>query len=317
MFDMQVFSLTVETVAFLQIFILTGYFLRRKGMVGHDACKVISVLTAYLFLPAYTLAKLPQSFTMENLGTNAKLLGFSLLICLIAVLLGRVASKFLAKTDMEKRAFAYMFAFSNTGYFGLPVVEGVFGEEVLGQFIVFTMPIGIVIHSYGWGLFASEKKFDVKKCFLSPNIIATYISAFLGLTGLYLYIPDFLQNAFSGAGACMSPCAMLLAGFVMGARPLKDMLFSLRPYFIEIIRIVSMPLLVGGGLWLCGLRGVYLFLAFVVVALPSGMNIIVFPESHGQDATENSKLVFVSTLLSILTVPVIFSLAKILSGVSA
>jgi predicted permease len=110
---------------------------------------------------------------------------------------------------------------------------------------------------------------------------------------------------------------MLLAGFVMGARPLKDLIFTPRPYLIEIIRIVSMPLLVGGGLWLCGVRGVYLFLAFVVVALPSGMNIIVFPESHGQDSTENSKLVFVSTLLSIITVPVIFSLAKILSGVSA
>ncbi len=317
MFDMQIFLMTVETVAFLQVFILTGYFLRRSHLLGQDACKVVSLLTSHVFLPTYTLAKLPKSFTMENLGTNAKLLGFSLVVLAISVILGRVASKLLGKTDMEKKAFAYLFTFSNTAYFGLPMVEGVFGEEVLGQFIVFTLPITIAIHSYGWGIFASETKFDIKKCFLSPTIIATYVSAFLGLTGLYRFIPDFLSRAFDGAGACMSPCAMLLAGLVMGARPLKNLLLTARTYLIEIIRIASMPLLVGGGLYLCGVRGVYLFLAFVAVGLPAGMNIVVFPESMGHDASENSKIVFVSTLLAIITVPIVFSLAGILSGVSA
>ena len=114
----------------------------------------------------------------------------------------------------------------------------------------------------------------------------------------------------------MSPCAMLLGGLVMGARPLKELLFKARPYFIECLRIATIPLIIGLPLYLLGVRGVYLFMAFIVVGLPSGMNIIVFPESMGHDATENSRIVFISTLISIITVPVVFAVAKLLSGLA-
>ncbi len=314
MFDLSVFALTVETVAFLLIFLSTGFFLRRKNILGKEACSVLSFLTSYLFLPAYTLNKLPQSFTVENLGSNAKIILFACAVLMIAIILGRLAAKILHKNERERRAFSYLFAFSNTSYFGLPVVEGVFGEAVLGQFIIFTLPFSIAIYSYGWGIFASKTKFDVKKCFLSPTIIATYIAAFLGLTGLSL--PSFVTKALAGAGNCMSPSAMLLAGLVMGAKPLKELLCSKRSYFIEAIRLITMPLCIGTPLYLAGFRGVYLFLALLVVALPAGMNVIVFPESQGQDATENSTLVFISTILSLIAVPLIFTFAKILSGFS-
>ncbi len=316
MFDWKICFLTVGTVAFLQIFILTGYFLRRSNLLGHDACRTVSLITSHLFIPAYTLSKLPQSFTPENLGTNAKLLGFSTLVIVAAILLARGAAHILGRSNLEKKTFSYFFAFSNTGYFGLPVIEGVFGEAVLGQFIVFTLPISIAGYSYGWGLFVPGQKLDLKKCLFSPSMIATYISAFLGLTGLYQFIPAFLSRALAGTGACMSPCAMILAGLVMGARPLKALLFKARPWFIECIRILAVPLLIGLPLYFLGVRGVYLFMAFVVVGLPAGMNIIVFPESMGHDATENSGIVFVSTLLSILTVPTVFSVAKLLSGLT-
>jgi predicted permease len=228
-----------------------------------------------------------------------------------------LASRILGKNEGEKKAFSYLFAFSNMNYFGLPVIKGVFGADVLGQFLVFTLPFTVLIHSYGWGIFASEKKFDIKKCFLSPTIIAIYVSAALGLTGLRL--PDMIGGeggVLQTAGACMSVTAMLLAGVVMGSKSLKELLFSLRPYLMELIRIVATPIIVGLPLYLLGVRGTYLFLALVVTALPAGMNVIVFPESHGHDASENSKIVFVSTLLSVVAVPVIFTLAKLLSGIA-
>jgi len=314
LFDLSVFTLTVEKVAFLQIFIFIGYFLRRKGILGKDACKSLSFLCTHLFLPAYTIVSLPKSFAVEKLGGNAILLSFSLITLAVSIIAGRLAGRFLAQNDGERRAFSYLFTFANSGYFGLPVVKGVFGEEILGQFLVFYLPFSIAIHSYGWGIFASKTKFEFKKAFLSPTIIATYFSAFLGLTGIQL--PGFLQQAMESASDCMSPSAMLLAGLVMGAKPLKELVFSLRPYLIECIRIVSMPLIIGVPLYLAGVRGVYYFFSLIIVSLPAGMNVIVFPESHGQDASNNSKLVFISTLLSLITVPLIFSLAKILSGIT-
>ncbi len=314
MFDLSVFTLTVETVAFLLIFIFIGFFLRRKEILGREACTALSYLSTHLFLPAYYVSKMPKNFTVENLVTNAKIILFACAVLVVAIFLGRLAAKLLGKNEGEKKALSYLFSFTNTGYFGLPVIEGVFGEAVLGQFLVFVLPFTIAIHSYGWGIFASKSKIDIKKCLTSPTIISFYISIFLGMTGLSF--PSFLNKALIGAGNCMSPAAMILAGLVMGARPLKELLSTKRSYFLELVRLIAMPLCIGIPLYLLGIRGVYLFLSLLVVALPAGMNVIVFPESHGEDATENSKIVFVSTLLSIVAVPVIFTLAKILSGLS-
>jgi predicted permease len=88
MFDPEVFFLTAKTVANLLIFMLTGFFLRRKGLVGKEAAKTLSFLCSYLFLPAYALYEMPGQFTRDKIGGNLRLLGYATAISLFLIVVG-------------------------------------------------------------------------------------------------------------------------------------------------------------------------------------------------------------------------------------
>ena len=314
MFDLQVFLLTLEKVAFLLLFIFIGYTMRRSNKLDRNSATTLSVLTTWVFSPSYTITNLPKTFTIENLGSNVLLIVASTLLVFPVIGVARVLAAKLGREDFEKRTLSYMLAFSNIGYFGYPVVEGVFGDEMLAKFMVFCLPFNLAICSYGYSLFmkSSGKKFSLVGVLFSPLMLGCYAGYFLGLTGIKL--PSLLNTAFSAAGACMSPASMLLAGIVMGSFPLKKLLSGVRPYLLGVVRLLLIPLLFGIPLYLVGLRGIYLFLSLVIISMPSGMNIVVYPESLGQDSSENAKLCFVSTLMSLVTLPFVFSLIKMISG---
>lgn len=317
MFNLEVCLLTVQKVSFLLTVIFIGYIMRRSGKVEHKAAQVLSVLTTHIFSPAYTLKTLPNNFTVDNLGSNVAVLGLSCALLVLVVFLSRFMAKKLGRTDFETRSLSYVFAFANTGYFGYPVIEGVFGDAVLSQFMIFCIPFNITLYSYGYGLFMSEgKKINWKKILISPVMLSYYVGIVMGLTGLSA--EGFLADAVSGLGACMSPASMLSAGIVLGGFGAKKLLAGVRPYAFSLLRLVAIPALFAVPLYLAvrfgNISGIFLVLPMAALAMPVGLNTVVYPESFGYDASENAKLCFVSFVMSILTLPVIFSLVSSVAG---
>ena len=74
------------------------------------------------------------------------------------------------------------------------------------------------------------------------------------------------------------------------------------------IRLLGIPALVGGVLFLMGVRGMYLALPVMILCMPLGLNLVVFPESLGIDASDNAKMCFVCNLLTIAVLPFVFAL---------
>ena len=101
---------------------------------------------------------------------------------------------------------------------------------------------------------------------------------------------------------------MLLAGGVLGGFPLADLFKSGRSYLMSGIRMLGIPALVGVVLFLVGVRGMYLALPVMILCMPLGMNLVVFPESLGIDASSNAKMCFVCNLLTVCILPFVFAL---------
>ena len=218
---LEVASLTVGKVAMLLCFISAGYLLRVTKKLPDNAGKMLSALTATIFCPAYNLRNLWQNFTVEKIGENALIMGYGLLFTLLSIGVALLLARFLGKPGLERRSLAYAFSIPNYGYFGYPVIEGVFGSGVLTQVLVFVVPLSIATNTYGYLLFTPGGKFSWKRL-LTPLILAVPIGMTLGL--LNVPMPGFVADVLVGAGNCMSPCAMLLAGFVLGSFPLTKLL---------------------------------------------------------------------------------------------
>ena len=303
---LQVAQLTAGKVTMLLIFIAVGYLLRVSGKLPENATKVLSTLAATIFTPAYTMRNLASQFTPDKIVQNAIMLGFGVLFCVICVAAGNVLARTLSKDPTKRKSLTYAFTFPNYGYFGYPVIEGVFGSAMLSQVLVFVLPLSILTNTYGYLLFVPNGKLSVKRVFLSPPVLGVLIGMVLGLTELPL--PGVVDDVLAGAAACMSPVAMLLAGFVLGAFPLKKLLTNGYAYLIGAIRLLGIPVVLGAVLWLMGLRDVWLLFPALIASLPLGLNLVVYPESQGIDASDNARLCCVSYLLSIITLPVLFSI---------
>ena len=302
----NVFSTTVSKVAMLLIFIGLGYLLRRTKKLPEDAGRVLSLLTTLIFSPAYTIKNLSSSLTLEKIGDQLVMIGYGLVFVLAVIGLAYVLAKPLARNDFERRSYIYAFSIPNYGYFGYPLVEGVFGSAVLGQLMVFGLPLSIACNTFGYLLFAKDGKLTLKKILTTPLILAVILGCVIGLSGLKL--PGLVSDVLSGAAACMSPASMLLAGFVLGGFPLKDLFKGKRSWLMSAIRLLGLPALFGGVLWLLGMRGMWLALPVMILSMPLGLNLVVFPESQGIDASDNAKMCFVCNLLTIVVLPITFSL---------
>ncbi|MBQ6840462.1 MAG: AEC family transporter [Oscillospiraceae bacterium] len=305
---LDVFLLTLNKVGILLIFIAIGYFLRRHHDLPDNAGKVLSLLCTLLFTPCYTINTLYKSFTREVFMEKTLLVCFGLIFTLAAIALAYLLSKPLAKSPMDRKSLIYAFSIPNYGYFGYPVVEGVFGQAILGDMMVFMIPHSIATYSFGYSLFLSDKKVNLKRILLTPMVLSIFIGAGLGLSGIQL--PSIVSNALTSAGNCMSPCSMILAGFMLGKFPLKKLLTGWRPYILTVVRLVGIPVIFGIVLFLLKVKGIYLLLPLVVAGLPLGLNLVVYPESlgHEKEAADNAKLCFVSYLLSLIVLPIAFAL---------
>jgi len=311
---LEVGLLTLKNVGILLVFIGLGYALQHSHKFPEDAAKVISTLTTMLFLPAYSISNLARNFAPEKIGQKAALLGYGVLFIAVAVGIGLLLARIFGKDLFDRHSLTYAFTFPNYGYFGYPVIAGVFGQEMLADILVFTIPMGVACHTFGYLLFSPDKKIQWKKVLLSPTILAVLIGSSIGLSGLRM--PSFVQEILDTAGSCMSPASMLLAGFLLGKFPLKKLVSGIRAYWLTAIRLVGIPLLFGAVLLLCGIGGQYFLFPLLVTSLPLGLNLVVFPESYGleESATENARICFVSYLLSLVVLPVSFALIHHLSG---
>ena len=181
--------------------------------------------------------------------------------------------------------------------------------------IVYLIPISIAINTLGYSFFL-ESKNGVRSVILrlvkSPMMISVLIGVIIGCFSIP--IPELASKVLQSAGSCMSPCSMLLAGVVLGAYPLKKLFGGAKGYLICALRMLAFPAVGLAVLYAVGLRGFFLLFPVAVLALPMGMNIVVFPQSLGRDASQNARMCFQSTLLSLVTLPFVLSAIFSLSG---
>lgn len=193
---------------------------------------------------------------------------------------------------------------------GNAVVLGIFGEKVLFDYMIFTLPLCLYVYSYGTASLIPKKenekdKFSLK-AFLNPICISMLLGAVAGISGVPL--PKFFTSAVSSAGACMSPLAMILTGFVVADFSIKKLASVKRIYLASILRLIVLPLAFVLILKLLKTDDTIVMLTLCATAMPLGLNTVVFPAAYGGDTTLGASMALISHLISIVTIPIMFSL---------
>lgn len=305
---MQVFTATLNQMMVLFIFMALGFFLNKKRLLPLDDSVVLSKLETYAFVPCLVFSVFYKYCTVENFRLKWTYMLYGAAIMAVSLPIGIVLAKLFAKDEYLKKIYTYSFAVANFSFMGNAVVLGVFGEEILFDYMIFTLPLNLYVYSIGTAsLIPTEggKKLSVKT-FVNPIFISLILGAFCGL--LSVPLPKFITTAISSAGACMSPLAMLLTGFVIGEYSLKTLASDKKVYLASVIRLIILPSLFMAVLLLLKTDKAIIRVALCATAMPLGLNTVVFPAAYGGDTTPGAGMALISHLISIITIPVMFSI---------
>jgi len=200
----------------------------------------------------------------------------------------------------------------NMGYMGYPLVGAVLGEMTLLDFMVVAVPSNLFIYTAGMYMLNPNKTFSWKKVF-NPPMIALIVGVTVGVCRIP--VPDIVLSAANSASNCMAPCAMLLTGFVLAKQPLGAMFTNFKSYLISFIKLIIFPLTGFGLMRLLGAPQQAVILCTIALALPFGLNSVVFPEAFGGDSTPGARLCFIGNLMALVTIPLVFLLLSRIYGI--
>lgn len=295
--------IVMQQVLLLILFALVGYTLCKLGKVKSEHTKLLSTLHVYVFLPCSVLNTYATNFTPTYIREKYPLLIASIIIIICTIVLGSLLSKVLTKHPYQRSVYSYSLSFSNYGFFGYPLVESLFGSLALQNAMVFALPISLCTNTWGYAAL-TKTKFSLKRIF-TPVVWATLIGAAIGLTGFRM--PDVVQSLVSKSASCMAPVGMLLAGMVVSEFEFTSLLRGKNNYLISAMRLLVIPCAIALTLKVLGFEEMVLT-ALMMHAMPCGMNTIVFPRLVGEDCKAGASMTLISSLLAILTVPLLVAI---------
>lgn len=305
---MQVFSATLNQMPVLFIFMAIGFLLNKKELLPRDSSAALSKLETYLFVPCLVFSVFYKYCTVDNFKQKSVYILYGTAIMAVSLVIGIFLAKLFARDGYLRKIYTYSFAVANFSFMGNAVVLGVFGERILFDYMIFTLPLNLYVYSIGTAsLIPDEKGRKISlKAFVNPIFISLILGAVCGLCAIPL--PKFMTSAVSSAGACMSPLAMLLTCFVIGGYSLKKLASDKKIYLASLIRLIILPTVFMLVLLAFKTDSAIIRAALCATAMPLGLNTVVFPAAYGGDTTPGASMALISHLISIVTIPVMFAI---------
>ncbi len=297
----EIVSRMVNTQLLLFLYMFCGFCISRAGIIREDNRTVLVRLLMDVAMPMMVLDAFNRPTTREEILSSVWVIVISLLGCVITGLIGLMLWKNQPKN--RKKVLMYASMFSNAGNAGLPIISLVFGPVGVFYASMYLIPPRILQWTVGLGLFVKPEKGGwVKNVLLNPMVVMIYIGAFLMAT--QWQIPGVFGTAISNLGDMTAPLSMVLIGATLAHIDWK-MLMDRSVLVTSLFRLIVFPLLFAVALKLCRVDELTMNICVILLAMPVASNTAAMAERYGGDYVFASACVSVSTLLSILTVPVI------------
>ena len=302
---MPLFLPVLNQMAFLFTCIFLGWLLSRLEILPKSTDKALSRLETYLIAPALVINSFRTNCTPENLRDNGPLLLYSVALLVFSFLLTVPLVRLFTKDPEETGIYRYSLMIPNFGFVGNAMVLGMYGEEGLFRFLIFTLPTTVFVYTIGVMWLTAGRQKVTWKSFINPAFLSVIAGVILGLTGLKL--PRFAVNAVSSLAACYSPIAMLLTGIVIAHFDLKELFVKKNVYALTIVRLVVIPLIVFALVKALNLPYMASLMILVFSVMPLGMNTIVYPAAYGLNEKPGAAMAVISSLAGLVTVPLLLS----------
>ena len=297
-----VLTLVKQTVT---MFLLAGvgFAMFKSGKITKEGSKSIGNILIYGSLPCVLISSFFIEKTQEHMIGLAISAALGFLLVLMSILVGKLCFR-------EDAIAKFAAAFPNPGFFGIPLILASLGSGCVFYVAGFIACVNLGQWTYGVAVMTGQKGgFSLKRLVTAPFAIAIAIGLAIFLTGIE--IPGILKNSITAIKELNTPLAMFTVGIYLAQTDLKNMFFKKSLYSISLVRLLVIPALAILLLWPLPASMLDMKIAlFIATACPVGSNIAVYAQLHNQDYAYSVETVIISTILAIVTMPIMVSLAQ-------
>lgn len=294
-------STVFAKMAMLVLIMLLGYLCARIGITGPEFNQRVTPLMVKVLLPATIL----NSVLSVPDFSGRELLDY-ILVMTVMVALQMLPAWFLPRLMRTRSedvgATRLVTAFGNVGFVGLPVVAAIFGDEMVFFASLCNIPFNLALYSCSAAQLSPDGGRVRWQDVLNAPVIATLLSVVLLLSRVH--VPGVLADTISSVSGVTIPLSMLVIGTSLGGISVRSVLTDWRVYVVSAVRLLVCPLLT----WLV-LRpfaaGALLGISVLMAACPSAMLVTALCLQYGRSDAFASKCIFLSTVLSAVTIPLL------------
>lgn len=290
----------------LFLIILAGVYGIKRKFINEEIQKGLTKILINITLPLLII----NSFSVEFDDSMKSNIGKAFLYSFIFLIIGGIISKILLipiKDKEKKKVLQFANVFSNCGFVGFPIVSSIYGAEGVVYTAIFNMFFNIFVWSYGVALYSDKlDKSSIKKIIVNPGIVAVYIG--LPIMLFNIHVPEYLSKSINIVGNMTTPLSMIIIGCILTQVNIKDAFKDWIVYYESIIRLIIIPISIFFIAKLIKDDSILMKTIIVLQAMPAGTMASIMAENLDKDSRFAAIIIFVTTLLSIGSFPLVLSI---------
>ena len=292
----------INQVIILALIMGIGILARKKGMLNAEVNSKLSDFLLNITLPCLIVTSFNFEYSAEMMNNVKMIFFYSVLIHVVLIFISKIfAVKF---SEGSKKVIRFVTVFSNSGFMGFPVLLGLYGNIGVFYGAVFNIPWNIFMLSFGSMLFTGKRDLkSLKRVITHPGIIATVVGMLMFMYSLSMPLP--LEKAFASVGAMTTPLSMIIVGSMLAEIKLKEVFSGFAVYYVSAVRLIAAPLITLAIMKLLNADHLLTEIAVTIEAMPAAVIGTVLANKFGGDTKLASRCVFISTIISMITIPLI------------
>lgn len=340
------FTTTAVTVLLLVAMAVPGFILMKVKLVKPTAMAYFSAVLLYVCQPFLSLRSFMQvEFSLSLLANLGIVFGISLVaqLALFAVIWLILKKKFddpettaylmgegyiggdkisaepdlnaQIKRTVRGRAYRVMVCvctFGNVGFFGVPVLQFLFPEfpEAIAYSAVYIVSMNLMCWTIGAYVLTGNKEFiSVRKALINPQTVTLVVALPLFFAGVTMnVIPAAVAKIINFLADMTAPMCMIILGMRFAVAPLKELFTDWRVYVGSVVKILVFPLLVFLVLMPFNMSQMMRATLVILSGMPSASINLNLSELFGADQKFAANTILLSTMLSIITIPLLMLL---------
>ena len=298
------FQVIATTMCSLFVIVIAGFFSHKRGIINEEFERKLSGFVIKVTCPALLISS-TMGDKMPDREHIPMLLLVSLLTYVILIPLAYIQPVLMRVKRDLRGMYSFMLTYSNVGFIGYPVVASIFGPDAVFYACILNVFNTITVFIWGVMFISGEnlKNGFRFRLFVSPAMIATYISVIIVI--LNLHTPKAIAMPLSILGNMTVPSSLIVIGAALAEIPTRKMVGTPHIFIMCFLKLLVLPLLVYYAMIMIGINTHISSINMILIAMPVASFGTMFCMQMGKDETTMSQGTFWTTLLSVVSIPLL------------